>query len=404
MSRRRWAAVTAAVLVGATAILLFIAPGDTPSQRLAGAYRCVVPHSMQRLTRGGPSWTWATPPEARFSVAALRELGRELRRYDTRAFVVVRGDLTIYESYAPCHGPFTRHYAASASKALVGGLLAALLLDDGVVRLDDSAAEYIPRWRGDPVREHITLRQLATHSSGLDEAADGARYGTDLEGWKGAFWGPQAQRWDVALDQAQTVFEPGTGYRYSNPGFAAFSYGLAAASAGSPNPNLATLFAERVMAPLAIPDDEWAISDGTSYEVDGLELYRMGGGGQFSARALVAIGQLMLHGGSVQGQQILSPESVETITGYNGSPPESELGGNPAPGVGWHTNTNRHFPAVPDDAFFAAGAGHQLVLVVPSVDLVVVRSGGSFGGPTWGPEYWERMNRVLVDPIMRAVR
>ncbi|MBE7501773.1 MAG: hypothetical protein HS113_16005 [Verrucomicrobiales bacterium] len=42
--------------------------------------------------------------------------------------------------------------------------------------------------------------------------------------------------------------------------------------------------------------------------------------------------------------------------------------------VGW-SNQEGDCEALPRDAFFGSGAGHQILLVVPSLDLVVVRFG-----------------------------
>ena len=55
---------------------------------------------------------------------------------------------------------------ASLTKPLVVGTLAALLVKEGRVGLDDAAADWLPRFRGGG-KERVTVRQLLAHSSGL---------------------------------------------------------------------------------------------------------------------------------------------------------------------------------------------------------------------------------------------
>ena len=50
----------------------------------------------------------------------------------------------------------------------------------------------------------------------------------------------------------------------------------------------------------------------------------------------------------------------------------------PGPGgMGWWNNDDGHIAALPRDAFWGAGAGGQVGLVVPSRKLIVVRNGGA---------------------------
>ncbi len=55
---------------------------------------------------------------------------------------------------------------ASLTKPLVTGLLCAILLERGAIKLDDAAARFLPEFARDDKRE-ITLLQLLTHTSGF---------------------------------------------------------------------------------------------------------------------------------------------------------------------------------------------------------------------------------------------
>ena len=66
-------------------------------------------------------------------------------------------------------------------------------------------------------------------------------------------------------------------------------------------------------------------------------------------------------------------------------------------------------PNVPADAFWAWGLGEELIVVIPSLDLVIVRNGGqataSSGGRTWNDLDWDGDVAVLegfLNPIVAA--
>lgn len=365
----------------------------------ARAYTCTVPMKLEQLLKGGPSWP-AAPSNAR---EALGTVGDRLTDLDTEAFVVVQDGQIVYEDYARCHGPFAPHFAASAAKGLVGGLLTAVALDSGWVDLDDLAATHLPLLEDREVAGSLTLRHLGTQASGFDEATVEYRSGSKLPGWKGRFWGPPEERWDVALTETPVRFAPGTDYLYSNPGIAILGYALASAAAENTTASLRDVLDTTVMSPLGIPGDEWSISDGRSYPADEVRRYRIGGGASFSARALIAIGELLRQEGRLDGEEVLSEGSLAAVVSYSGTPPLNTLNGNPAPGIGWHTNAAGTFASLPEDAFLAAGAQHQVLLVVPSRDLVVIRNGGSLGGPGWGPGYWSTLEAEIFAPVMNAL-
>jgi CubicO group peptidase (beta-lactamase class C family) len=75
----------------------------------------------------------------------------------------------------------------------------------------------------------------------------------------------------------------------------------------------------------------------------------------------------MLHGGSWQGRQLLTSDAVRLVTADAGTPGHRAMG--------WWSNAEGVDPRLPHDAYWGSGAGHQILLVIPSLDLVVVRNG-----------------------------
>jgi CubicO group peptidase (beta-lactamase class C family) len=333
------------------------------------------------------------------NAAALESAWGVLKERHTTALLVIRHDRIVFERYAPGHGRTKPHYTASMAKALVGGLGLMVAMGDGRITPDDRAGRFVPRWRGDPERQGITVRHLATHTSGIEDAeADGLSHDR-LTGWKGDFWKrlpPPRDPFTIARDVAPVLDAPGTKERYSNPGMAMLGYCVTASRHGTDDADLRSLLKHRVMGPLGVPDAEWSVGYGTVTTVDGLPLVATWGGGSYSPNAVARVGRLLLRRGMWEDRRVLDAEVVASALKHSGMPGHS--------GLGWWVNAapdgTRLWKSAPDDAFGGAGAGQQLLLVVPSLDLILVRNGDRLD-PTLSFE--EGLDRYVVGPVVRAV-
>ncbi len=351
------------------------------------------------------SWQRASPECQGMAAGRLQALQEALARRRTHDLLIVRHDRIVWEWYAPEWGPDRPHSTASLAKALVGGMSLLAVLDERRIGADDPAWKYIPGWKDDPLKAKITIRHLATHCSGLEDAEEDGRPHDALTGWKGDFWKRQPDPFSLALREAPVIFEPGSRYAYSNPGMAALAYAVTASLQGTPHPDLRSLLEARFMDPIGAAPAEWGIGYGQAYELDGLQLYANWGGGSYSTHAAARVGRLMLRRGNWQGRVLVDPRWVEVMTAYAGTPLPDRSHGNPAPasGLGWWTNFDGVWPPVPRDAFAGAGAGHQLLLVVPSLDLIAVRFGDSLADPGEERGFWSPIAEYLFDPLMAAL-
>ena len=198
--------------------------------------------------------------------AALESAWAVLKDRQTTALLVIRHDRIVFERYAPGYGRTKPHYTASMAKALVGGLSLMLAMQDGRISPDDPAHRYVPQWRGDPKRREITIRHLATHTSGIEDAEADSIPHDRLTGWKGDFWKrlpPPHDPFTLARDSAPVLDTPGTRERYSNPGMAMLGYCVTASLRGTEDADLRSLLKHRIMGPLGVPDAEWSVGYGT---------------------------------------------------------------------------------------------------------------------------------------------
>ena len=348
------------------------------------------------------SWTHDTPEHHGMSTASLDAWRDRLAAQKTNAVLVIRHDKIVYEWYAPGHTPERKQGTASLAKAVVGGSSLMVALQDGRMTIDDPASKYIPAWRSDPRKKLITIRQLATHTSGIEDAEQGDIDHMQLPGWKGNFWKRTPDPFSVAVHDAPVIFDPGTSYAYSNPGMAALAYAVTASLKGAPETDIRAALKNRLLDPLGVPESEWSIGYGQAYDVDGLQLYANWGGGAFSPRATARIGQLMMHGGEWNGKRLFNKLLVQRMTSYAGMPIQKRTT-NPGPGSGlcWWLNFDGVWPNVPRDAFVGAGAGQELLLVVPSLDLIVVRNGAFMGTKD---RFWRDAVDFVFDPAVELAR
>ncbi len=351
---------------------------------------------------GGPAcgqqfeWQTAAPESQGLSSDKLMLLKENLAARRTSGFLAIRNDRIVFEWYADDYGAAKPHYTASMAKAIVGGLSLAVALTDGRIALDDKAARFIPRWKDDARKAKITIRHLGSHTSGLEDAeADGLPH-EKLTGWKGDFWkrlDPPRDPFTISRDKTPVLFEPGEKFQYSNPGIAMLTYAVTASLAGASERDIRTLLADRVMRAIGVPDAEWSMGYGKTFIVDGLPLVGSWGGGGYTARAVARVARLMLRGGDWEGKQLLSKEAVRQIAADAGTPGHGA--------IGWWSNANGKYAKLPTDAFWGSGAGHQVVLVVPSLSLIAVRNGEDLSAKK--DEHHDALNAHLFEPLIDAV-
>ena len=350
---------------------------------------------------GGESWDWSTAPadSQGMNPAQLESAWTELKARRTTALLVIRNDRIVFERYASGFDRHKPHYTASMAKALVGGMGLMLALDAGRISADDLASRHVARWRDDPVRQTITIRHLATHTSGIEDAEENDLPHERLTGWKGDFWkrlAPPRDPYTLAASVAPVLSKPGTQERYSNPGMGMLAYCLASCLKGTTDPDLRSLLKHKLMDPLGVPGSEWSVGYGKTTVVDGLPVVATWGGGAYSPGAVARVGRLLLHGGKWEGRPLISAIIVKQALTHSGLPGHS--------GLGWWVNApgdgKRLWKAAPDDACGGAGAGQQFLLVVPSLDLIVVRNGELLDRDL---SFWEGLERYVVAPVMASI-
>ncbi len=297
----------------------------------------------------------------------------------TAAFVVAHRGRIVAERYAPGITRDTQLESWSMGKSVTATLVG-VLVEQGALDPEDPAP--VPEWSDDP-RSAIRIIDLLRMSSGL------------------LFIAPRDPDYDVALGYPEHMyiytggvdifelalsrplqFPPNTEGRYRNADPLVLGY-LIRETARARGEEYLT-FPQRALF------DRVGIRRQV-LETDPFGNFALTGFDYGTARNWVRLGILYLNDGVFGGERVL-PQGW------------SELVSTPAPawdepvygGQFWLNRTGR-FP-LPDDAYFMAGAGGQATIVVPSLDLVVVRMGHLRGYAQAGPAL-ETALRLVVKSL-----
>jgi CubicO group peptidase (beta-lactamase class C family) len=341
-----------------------------------------------------PTETWPTGPlpagtDRAALDAAMAEAfdGGNPALGETRALVIVSGGRIVLEHYAADYGSDMPLPSWSMAKSITHALVGAAVLQ-GLVDIDAPMGS--PHWpEGDP-RMAIPWRQWLNMVDGQDYHELDARLPTGDDVAKMLFGQGRldAARYAAALPLAHP---PGTRWNYNSAGEILVSDALTRAVVPAPvspadrRTGMLGWMHHSLFDPIGMGSAQ------PEFDATGLYL-----GSSFvyaTAADFARFGLLYLRDGRWDGRQLLPKGWV----GFARTP--APAGNVDIYGAGWWINpatgTGIPFPALIDtgperDAFRAEGHDGQIVLIVPSRDLVVVRLGLS---DDW-PVLYDWMGRV----------
>jgi CubicO group peptidase (beta-lactamase class C family) len=233
----------------------------------------------------------------------------------------------------------------------------------GRLDLDSAAYDFIPE--GYPLTDgrkaRVTVGQLLSMTGGFSGHYHLTYAQTRLgDGLFEQVLGRVPNRY--GYDAGQLIADPGTRWLYSDPGFSHLSLVFAHATGSE----LDTFLNERLFGPIGVPAVSWSRSGGGTWIGPHPIAHR---GLVLSSRELARCGYLLLRRGVWNGRQIVSSDWIERAT----SPSQPF---NPTYGYGfWVNSSGSLWTELPSDAFAMMGYRGNRCWVVPSLDLVVARTG-----------------------------
>ena len=310
---------------------------------------------------------WPFEPAAFPAPQALQEVLQYSERHRGRGLMVWHGGKLVASRFSDGFGPSTRTATYSMHKTVLAMMVLAAIEDGVIDSLDDPVGRYINAWAEDD-RGQITLRQLLTHSSGLEHHSLNS---ASPDAMNLTF---SSRIRETALNYAQT--QPlGVQFNYNNANSQILGAALEDALAAQ-DLRYAKYLGQRLWRPLGNgPAHLWLEREGGSP--------RYFAGLEAGLEDWLAIGILLAKDGEYGGHRLLSLESVANLFAAAAANPAYGL--HVWRGIAWQPRRSygpgteltipHRQPYLAPDLYFLDGFGGQRVYVAPSAQLVVARVG-----------------------------
>ncbi|WP_417264909.1 serine hydrolase domain-containing protein [Brumimicrobium sp.] len=263
----------------------------------------------------------------------------------TTSFLIVKNGEIIHESYYDQHNEHTKSNSFSMGKSFIGLLIGIAIDNHEISSFDAPITDYLP-FRI-PNDEGITIRHLLGMSSGLNWSESGsnplsdnaeAYYSSDL---------------NEIMKKSRFNKKPGLAFEYLSGNSQLLGIILKEATGVSPT----EYFEQHVWSKIGAEHDLfWSLDREDGFEKTFCCAYA-------TTRDYARIGQLILNNGKWNGEEVISSETLNTLL----SPfdlKEAHYGLH-----FWRYNHPVH-PAV-----YARGILGQYIVVIPSLNVVIVRTG-----------------------------
>ncbi|HVY90106.1 MAG TPA: serine hydrolase [Hyphomonadaceae bacterium] len=328
----------------------------------------------------------ASPPPAKTSAAsagwnaaALADAVSYAQSQKTTGFLIIQDRKVIAESNWPLpadaetfktnfvHGAAAngalREDVASAQKSFVA-ILAGVAIDKNLLDISKPVSFYAkPGWsKATPEQEaKITVRNLMEMNSGLKE--------------------------NLSYEA-----EPGSKFYYNTPAYAIMKPVLEGAS----KQKLDDLTRLWLTEPVGMSDTKWELRPGAFSNVGNPT------GLVTTPRDIAKMGQLVLDGGMANGRRVISKTQLDFL--FSRSPTNPSYGHlwwlngatfNLSPGANAPRREGQLIPAAPADLVAALGAEDRKLYIVPSLKLLVVRTGQAAPDRDFNQQLWTRLMKAI---------
>ncbi len=344
------------------------------------------------LVSCAPAHTFSVPEQTNddWQTASLAEVGIDERTIEQaidrvrdntyqniHSILIVKDDKLVFEEYFSGYawdynddqfrgeltdfGIDTIHNLASVTKSFTSALVG-IAIDKGFIQDEDEKMfAFFPEYANlsDGRKGDITLAYLLTMTSGLEWNEMEFPYSNTRNDLVQLFIVSDPIEYILAKP---VVNEPGTIWYYNGGGTNLLGEVIREAT----GMRMDVFADEYLFEPLGITDYEWDYLNS--------EIIHASGNLELRPRDMAKLGYLFLKGGTWQGERIVSEEWIAESTKSHISPSWAD-----GYGYQWWIETY-HSNSTPVDSFYAAGWGGQRITVFPSLDMVVVFTGGNYVG------------------------
>jgi CubicO group peptidase (beta-lactamase class C family) len=284
------------------------------------------------------------------------------------SMLVMQNGRTVFEHYANGGSADSRCKIFSGTKSF-WGVAALRAVRDGLIKLDDRAADTITEWKADPRKSQITIRELLNQTDGIEPAPH--------------LHSESIRDRNAAAIQLPLVAAPGSAFAYGPSHLQIFAELLRRKLNGR---STISYLEENVLSPLGLTS--------LDFKKDGRGNPLPASGFELRAREWARLGELLLGHGNYHGKQIVPANLLgQVFTGSSANPSygltfwlnrqaphareidvEKELD------LKWqraHWIDICFCSAAPPDLVVALGSNYQRLFVIPSLNALIVRQGMS---------------------------
>ncbi|MBL8938193.1 MAG: serine hydrolase, partial [Archangium sp.] len=307
----------------------------------------------------------------------------ERKGYRTNGLVVVKNGAIVYEKYARGWDENKRHLSWSVAKS-VSSTLVGVAVNQGLMTLDESLCKQLPEYQSDPVVCGITVKNIITFGSGLQWQEEYEDAGYQVSSVLAMLLGSGHKDQIKHVLTHRKLHEPGTQFVYSTGD--AHVVGTLAKRALTAKHG-ANAFWTQLFEPIGMKRVVFE-EDPAGNPLGGSYVYA-------TPRDFAKLGYLMLNDGCWNDQRLLPVGWVQQATAVsdtfranrgdcaNATPAgEYKLPCEDTPnGYMWWLNrppaagVDKPWKDAPDDTYAALGHWGQRIIVIPSEDLVIMRTG-----------------------------
>ena len=303
----------------------------------------------------------------------FQKFSTENKKFQTEGLVVVKDGQIQFEYYDEKNDKNTSHALWSVSKTITGALLG-IAVDEGKIDLEDELYHFISDPKDRALYKEIKIKNLFYFDAGFiwDEYYSGdVRQSKVINSLYGV-----GHEDAVKFATSSELIPEGPGYKFNySTGTPFITMGVLKKVYGNEYTNLPW---SKLFNPLGIKS--------AHFERDHQGVF-LGGSSAFATpRDMARIGYLYLHNGEWNGKTILSEDWISKTKsvspGYLSEgtvikdiTTEGVYGGSIWLNVAAKKGLGRPYPHSPEDMLFARGHYGQMIIVLPSQNMVITRTG-----------------------------
>lgn len=354
------------------------------------APRLYEPHEIARGAENAVALPRVGPRTRAIDSDALAKIERYAKATNTESLIIAHRGRIAYEFYAPGITAQTPVISRSMHKMIVALLVGRAIKDGFIKSLDQSAGDFITEWRGTP-KAAVRIEDLLRMQSGLDWYWQN---GDPNSLFQRAYLDPFSEGW--IIERWPLVVPPGSAYDYSNVNSELLGLIVQRAT----GMRYADYLSRALLQPAGAGDAQvWVNREGGAPKSGCCLLLAPEG---FLRIGLWLLAEQktpkLLPEGWFAEYLKPSPHKEDFGLGVWLGKPYSEKrliarAERPQPGV-YHSA-----PYLADDLYLFDGADARLMYMVPSLDLVILRTGGP--PPKDGPR-WD--NALLPNTVIGGLR